>query len=354
MTGRRMMKKAAAALLCLLAALAPCRAAVQPELGAAFAPAAEAGQDGEDAGESAKKYIKWMKFDVPCAALGKALKLDIAAHAKGQPGSGMNWIKTLAYLAAKYGGIWSRYRAADMDKLAAALKSGKSIDELAAGMKYYAYYSTAYDAVLAGLAGEKETGAPQPGGGEGYGLTAFSPIAGGWGYSHYRDFGAARSFGYSRPHLGNDLLGSVGTPVIAVEGGTVEALGWNRYGGWRVGIRSIDGRRYYYYAHLRRGHPYAAGLAQGAKVRAGDVIGYLGMTGYSAVPDVDNMTRPHLHFGLQIIFDESQKEGSGEIWVDVYDIVELLRQNRSAVVRDGRDYRRAGGPTAPDGGGPGA
>lgn len=61
-------------------------------------------------------------------------------------------------------------------------------------------------------------------------------------------------------------MGSIGTPIIAVESGTVEHLGWNQYGGWRVGIRSLDGKRYYYYAHLRKNHHYAAGLTEGAKV----------------------------------------------------------------------------------------
>ena len=74
--------------------------------------------------------------------------------------------------------------------------------------------------------------------------------------------------------------GSIGTPIIAVESGYIEALGWNQYGGWRVGIRSFDGKRYYYYAHLRKDHPYAKDLCEGQIVTAGDVIGYLGMTGY--------------------------------------------------------------------------
>ena len=38
-------------------------------------------------------------------------------------------------------------------------------------------------------------------------------------------------FGYARRHLGNDLMGGLGTPITAVEGGVVEAIGWNRYGG---------------------------------------------------------------------------------------------------------------------------
>ena len=39
----------------------------------------------------------------------------------------------------------------------------------------------------------------------------------------------------------------------------------------------------------------------------------------------------HLHFGLQLIFDESQKECDSEIWVDVYNLVRLLSRHRSSV-----------------------
>ena len=47
-------------------------------------------------------------------------------------------------------------------------------------------------------------------------------------------------------------MGSIGTPIVAIESGYVEACGWNMYGGWRIGTRSFDGKRYYYYAHLRK------------------------------------------------------------------------------------------------------
>ena len=134
-------------------------------------------------------------------------------------------------------------------------------------------------------------------------------------------------------------MGSIGTPIIAVEPGTVEHLGWNQYGGWRVGIRGLDGKRYYYYAHLRKNHPYAAGLTEGAKVTAGDVIGYLGKTGYSTKENVNNINVPHLHFGLQLIFDESQVDGNNEIWIDVYNIIEFLMQNRSTVFMNNSDTK---------------
>lgn len=214
-------------------------------------------------------------------------------------------------------------------------------------MKYYNYYYESYSAVLSNFIGnysieiENEDGTTEFV--NKYGIKAFLPIAKNYSFSHYDDFGASRSYGFKRTHLGNDLMGSVGTPIIAIESGIVEHIGWNQYGGWRVGIKSYDKKRYYYYAHLRKNHPYVAGLKEGSEVKAGDVIGYLGMTGYSIKENVNNINVPHLHFGIQLIFDESQESGKNEIWIDVYNIIEFLKQNRSAVFMNNtetKDYSR--------------
>ena len=161
-----------------------------------------------------------------------------------------------------------------------------------------------------------------------YGIKAFSPIAKGFYYNDYDDFGASRSYGYARPHLGHDMMGQIGTPIIAIESGYVEALGWNQYGGWRIGIRSFDKKRYYYDAHLRQNFPYSKQLKEGSVVTAGDVIGYMGHTGYSSRENVNNIKTTHLHWGLQLIFDESQKDSNNEIWVDCYQLTRFLYKNR--------------------------
>ena len=138
------------------------------------------------------------------------------------------------------------------------------------------------------------------------------------------------------------MMGQTGTPIICVESGYVEALGWNQYGGWRIGIRSLDGKRYYYYAHLRQNYPYAEGLEEGDLVTAGDVIGYMGHTGYSTTENVNNIEVTHLHWGLQLIFDESQKEGNGEIWIDVYPLTRFLAKHcqQAQKVEDTREWVR--------------
>ena len=300
--------------------------------------------------EPADGYIKWMEFNVGLSTLQKALKYDIDSYGAETP---LNWIELISYAAAKNWGNVEQEKKMnkDIDELVKKLRGGKTIEELTANnenMKLYPYYYETYSSVLGGFVGEYEVTEQDPANPlreitvKKYGLKVFSPIAKGYGYTHYEDFGAARSYGYSRPHTGNDLLGSVGAPVIAVEDGYIEAIGWNQYGGWRIGIRTYDKKRYYYYAHLRKDHPFAPDLKEGGAVHAGDVIGYLGMTGYSAKENVNNIKIPHLHFGLQIIFNEAQKDGVNQIWVDVYNIVNLLEKNRMPVAKDitGKDYTR--------------
>jgi len=267
---------------------------------------------------SPKPYIKWAQFDVPYDILLKAYNYDTKSYGTDIH---YNWIELLSYAVAKNYGNIDKKVAKNMDECVSLLKEGKTIDEITSNLKYYPFYHEVYNSILGGFL---QDGA----------LKVYSPIAKGYYFNHYEDFGNVRSYGYNRKHLGNDLLGSVGTPIIAVEDGTIEAMGWNQFGGWRVGIRSGDGRRYYYYAHLRKDHPFNNKFKVGDTVKAGEVVGYLGRSGYSAKEGVNNIDTPHLHFGLQLIFDESQKEGNNQIWVDVYNIVNLLNKNRSEVIYD--------------------
>lgn len=274
-----------------------------------------------------KDFITWVDFNVTCEAMRLTAKLDIDSHNENAAIK-YNWIELLAYLACKNGGNFKTFKSKDLDNLVSQIKKGKTMEFLTRDLKYYDYYYEAYNSILVGFIGnyniETENGIESK-----YGLRAFLPIAKNYSFSHYDDFGNSRSYGFKRTHLGNDLMGSIGTPIVAVESGIIENLGWNRYGGWRIGIRSFDKKRYYYYAHLRKNHPYADGLEQGMSVMAGEVIGYLGMTGYSIKENVNNINVPHLHFGMQLIFDESQVDSPNEIWIDVYHIIEFLKSNRS-------------------------
>ncbi len=290
-------------------------------------------------------YIKWVDFNVPYQALDYALKLDVKSHGSETE---LHWIELLAYVATKCGNNFKGFKTSQLDAVAAKLKAGTTMEDLTKDLKYYSYYYEAYTAILSGFVGEYEIEVADTTSPTGkvwvkkYGLKVFSPIAKNYSYSEFDDFGTSRDYGFSRQHLGHDMMGYVGTPIIAVESGTVEALGWNQYGGWRIGIRSFDSKRYYYYAHLRKDFPYNKSLQVGSVVQAGDVIGYLGRTGYSLTENTNNITQPHLHFGMQLIFDESQKECNSEIWIDVYPIVKLLYRNRSETVKntETKEYSR--------------
>ncbi len=225
---------------------------------------------------SKKSYIKWVDFNATFDVLDKTSKLDINSHNNGNVVT-YNWIELLSYLGCKYGGNFKKFKQTDLNSLIQKLDNGSTMDELTKNMKHYSYYYEAFDAILHEFIGEYEVEAPEAGSEtvthvKKYGVKAFLPIAKNYSFSHYDDFGNARSYGFKRVHLGNDLMGSIGTPIIAVESGTIEALGWNQYGGWRIGIRSFDKKRYYYYAHLRKDHPYVKNLQVGQTVKAGDVI----------------------------------------------------------------------------------
>lgn len=294
-----------------------------------------------------EKTIKWVDFDVPYKVLEKTLYMDIESY---DTEIHLKWTEVLAYLSAKYGGNFKNYKAKDLDALVERLNRGEPIESITDGMKLYNYYNEAYTAVLGGFLGEYMVQVPVESetGGDivweaKYGLKAFSPIPAGYWYSDFDDFGNSRSYGFKRKHFGHDLMVGTGTPVLAIESGIVEAMGWNQYGGWRIGIRSFDKQRYYYYAHLRKDRPYSADLYVGKAVRAGDVIGYSGRTGYSRKENVNNIDTPHLHVGMQLIFDEKLKDSPNQIWVDMYNICKLLLKNKCKVYKneETKEYYRA-------------
>jgi murein DD-endopeptidase MepM/ murein hydrolase activator NlpD len=102
-------------------------------------------------------------------------------------------------------------------------------------------------------------------------------------------FTQARAGG-ARVHDAIDIMASEGTPVVAAGDGTVEKLFYSQGGGGNtIYVRSPDGRWTYYYAHLQS---YAPGLAEGQRVRRGQLLGRVGHTG-NASPD-----GPHLHFAI--------------------------------------------------------
>ncbi|MGN1400258.1 MAG: M23 family metallopeptidase [Bacillus sp. (in: firmicutes)] len=119
------------------------------------------------------------------------------------------------------------------------------------------------------------------------------PLPVSYHYSYKNNWGVARGWGGRRSHEGTDLFANYGVPVRATSYGIVEIKGWNRYGGWRVGIRDIN-NTYHYFAHL---NGFSKGLQIGETVRPGEIIGSVGATGYGP-PGTSGKFPPHLHFGM--------------------------------------------------------
>lgn len=97
-------------------------------------------------------------------------------------------------------------------------------------------------------------------------------------------WGAPRSGG--RTHQGVDMIAARGTPLVAIEAGTVSRISTSSLGGLTLWIAGSSGDSFYY-AHL---DGYAAGLSTGQSVSAGTLVGYVGNTGNA------QYTVPHLHF----------------------------------------------------------
>ncbi|UFJ42194.1 LysM peptidoglycan-binding domain-containing protein [Brevibacillus humidisoli] len=97
-----------------------------------------------------------------------------------------------------------------------------------------------------------------------------------------------------RTHQGIDIMAEKGTPIYSASSGVINRIGWNPYGGWRINITDASGRYRLYYAHMSG---YAPGLAVGTRVEAGQLIGFVGNTGYGTI-GTSGKFPTHLHFGL--------------------------------------------------------
>jgi uncharacterized membrane protein YgcG len=127
------------------------------------------------------------------------------------------------------------------------------------------------------------------------------------------DFGAPRAVGGG--HTGNDVFARRGTPLVAVQDGTIAELRYRSLGGNSFHLLNAEGD-YFYYAHLMR---YAAGIQEGSVVTAGQVLGYVGNTGNAIT------TPPHLHFEIH---------PGGGAPVDPYPYLELWRSDAATAAAD--------------------
>jgi murein DD-endopeptidase MepM/ murein hydrolase activator NlpD len=112
-------------------------------------------------------------------------------------------------------------------------------------------------------------------------------------HSYRSTWGDSRGWGGRRIHEGTDIFAAYGVPVRATNYGIIEMKGWNKFGGWRIGIRDIN-NTYHYFAHLSG---FAKDLKVGQIVEPGMIIGSVGSSGYGP-PGTSGKFPPHLHYGM--------------------------------------------------------
>ena len=91
----------------------------------------------------------------------------------------------------------------------------------------------------------------------------------------------------NRPHHGIDYAASKGTPIKTVGDGAITQIGYNKGRGNYIKIRHYNGYTTSYY-HMCK---FGKGMKKNRRVLQGDIIGYVGMTGYA--------TGPHLCFRMK-------------------------------------------------------
>ena len=114
-----------------------------------------------------------------------------------------------------------------------------------------------------------------------------------------------RSYGGERGHEGTDIMPSVNEPgrfpVVSMTDGIVESKGWLELGGYRLGIRAPHGA-YFYYAHLDS----YADIEEGDTINAGDLLGFMGDTGYGTEEGTRGKFPVHLHVGIYLYQNEQE------------------------------------------------
>lgn len=134
-----------------------------------------------------------------------------------------------------------------------------------------------------------------------------------------------RTYGGERLHEGTDIFGKKDVPglypILSMTDGVVEKIGWLPLGGWRIGIRAEAGG-YFYYAHLSG---YEEDFFQGQKIRAGDILGYMGNSGYGEKGTVGKFP-VHLHLGIYIDGPDGQ-----ELSVNPYWVLQAMAENKNII-----------------------
>jgi len=123
---------------------------------------------------------------------------------------------------------------------------------------------------------------------------------------------AERTYGGQRGHEGTDIMAGENAagvyPVLSMTDGVVTSKGWLEKGGYRIGITSPSGG-YFYYAHLSD----YANIEEGDTVKAGDLLGFMGDTGYGEEGTTGQFD-VHLHVGIYL-YPDGQETSVNPYWI---------------------------------------
>lgn len=153
------------------------------------------------------------------------------------------------------------------------------------------------------------------------------PIPQDYAYTYEDSWHAERTYGGVRRHYGTDIMDPQNQrgviPIVSMSQGVVENIGWNDQGGYRVGVRSPSGA-YIYYAHLDH---YEPKISKGVKVETGDLIGYMGDSGYGKEGTIGQFP-VHLHIGIA-----TKSFGEKESWINPYHLLKYLEQKDMEILK---------------------
>lgn len=121
-----------------------------------------------------------------------------------------------------------------------------------------------------------------------------------------------RTYGGERGHEGCDIMTRQNVPgvypVVSITDGVVTNIGWLDKGGYRIGITSPSGG-YFYYAHLSS----YGNVKKGDVVQAGDVLGFVGDTGYGP-EGTSGKFAVHLHLGIYL-YPDGKEMSVNPYWI---------------------------------------
>ncbi len=250
----------------------------------------------------ASGYINSSDFNVTALAMKEALNEDML---KREEKKGADWIDTLALIGTRHSCDFSSYRKGDAVNTAEVISQVSKPRLLASDPTHFDYCKKLYSYVLSGFVGEYSENSKTL-----YGIKGCFPIPEEYGYRITKE-----------QQNSLDLKGTsyirakAGTPVVAVEDGTVFNMRHGNGGKWEIVIRSNDNRRYYIYSGIMKDHPFAD-HREGDSISVGDTVGFINGGG-----------EPSLGFGMCVQFDPRDSDPFSNS-VQTYEILKFLEEKR--------------------------